>query len=150
MSKLSFSRKRTAVLPELRPMYKVGKILMILKLCCSGGKASLLKLHLFNWAMLEEKRMQALLLSSERKELVIGVWGIDPSLNMALAHAIAEGLLARQSNGAYKLTTKGEDFISGSKLLTLFEQETGELKVIAKRITEKMVTEASKRWADEI
>ncbi|TOB14791.1 hypothetical protein CGK12_23765, partial [Vibrio parahaemolyticus] len=68
MSKLVFSRKKSAVIPELRPMYKIGKILLILKLCCSGGKASLLKLHLFNWAMLEEKRMKALQLSAEKKE----------------------------------------------------------------------------------
>ncbi|BCI77529.1 hypothetical protein ACPF3S_003305 [Vibrio cholerae] len=150
MSKLSFSRRRSSVIPELRPMYKIGKILMILKLCCSGGKASLLKLHLFNWAMLESKRMQALQLSAERKELIIGVWGIDPSLNMALAHAISEGLVARQSNGSFILTTKGDNFIVGSKLLELFDKEVFELKVVSKKITEKMVTDAAKRWANEI
>nr|WP_319552129.1 hypothetical protein [uncultured Vibrio sp.] len=150
MSKLSFTRRRSAVLPELRPMFKIGKILIILRVCCSGGKASLLKLHLFNWAMLEHKRVQALQLSAEKKQLVIGVWGIDPSLNMALAHATAEGLVCRLPNGSYKLTSKGDNFISGSKLLELFDEEVKELGVVAKRITEKMVTDAAKRWADEI
>ncbi|WP_085299970.1 hypothetical protein [Cognaticolwellia mytili] len=150
MSKLRFSRKKAAVIPELRPMYKIGKLLLILKLCCSGGKASLLKLHLFNWAMLDPKRLQALQLSAKQKELLLGVWGIDPSLNMALSYATSEGLLTRTSNGAYQLTGKSERFILGTKLLELFDTETNELKTIAKKITETMVTQAAKRWVDEI
>ncbi|MDN3697036.1 hypothetical protein QWY97_06685 [Vibrio cortegadensis] len=150
MSKLLFNRKRSAVIPELRPMYKVGKLLLILKLCCSGGKASLLKLHLFNWAMLDPQRLKALQLSAEKKELLLGIWGIDPSLNMALSYATSEGLLARTNNGAYQLTAKSENFISGTKLVELFDPEAGELKLIAKKITEKMVTQAAKRWVDEV
>ncbi|MGI1944890.1 hypothetical protein [Shewanella glacialipiscicola] len=150
MSKLLFSRKKTAVLPELRPMYKVGKILLILKICCSGGKSSLLKLHLFNWAMLESQRLQILLRSAEEKELLLGVWGIDPSLNMALSYATSEGLLCRLQNGNYKLTPKSESFISGSDLINLFDNEFNILKKIDKKITETMVTQAAKRWVDEV
>ena len=150
MSKLIFHRKKSAVIPELRPMYKIGKLLFILKLCCSGGKASLLKLHLFNWAMLEPNRMKALQLSAEKKELLLGVWGIDPSLNMALGYATSEGLLERTKNGAYQLTAKSESFISKSQLLELFSCEDHELRTIAKKISETMVTQAAKRWANEI
>ncbi len=150
MSRLSFSRKKASVIPELRPMYKVGKLLLILKLCCAGGKASLLKLHLFNWAMLDSQRMKTLQFSAERKELLLGVWGIDPSLNMALSYATSEGLLVRALNGSYKLTDKSEDFISGVDLLDLFDIETDQLNSIAKKITEAMVTQAAKRWVNEI
>ncbi|EGR0413402.1 hypothetical protein QTU67_002194 [Vibrio cholerae] len=150
MSKLVFARKKSAVIPELRPMYKIGKILLILKLCCVGGKSSLLKLHLFNWAMMDKKRMKALQLSAEKNEMLIGVWGIDPSLNMALNYAVSEGLIARTSNGSYQLTEKSEKFIAGSKLLELFDSDTAELKLIAKKITEAMITQTAKRWADEI
>ncbi len=150
MSRLRFSRKKTSVIPELRPMYKVGKLLLILKLCCSGGKASLLKLHLFNWAMLEPERLKTLQLSAERKNLLLGVWGIDPSLNMALCYATSEGLLSRTANGAYKLTPKAESFISGADLMNLFDTEVNELNIIAKKITETMVTQAAKRWVDEV
>nr|WP_158118491.1 hypothetical protein [Vibrio cidicii] len=150
MSRISFSRKKSAVIPELRPMYKIGKILLILKVCCAGGKSSLLKLHLFNWAMLDPKRMKALQLSAERKELLIGIWGIDPSLNMALGFATAEGLLARTSNGSYQMTKKADDFVDKTELLKLFDTDTTELKVIGKRISELMVANAAKRWADEV
>lgn len=150
MSKLIFHRKKTAVIPELRPMYKVAKLLLILRLCCAGGKASLLKLHLFNWAMLEPQRLKALQLSAEKKELLLGIWGIDPSLNMALGYATSEGLLVRTKNGAYELTAKSERFILGSKLVELFSSEAHELKSIAKKITEKMVIQAEKRWKNEV
>lgn len=150
MSRLSFYRKKSAVIPELRPMYKIGKLLLILKLCCIGGKASLLKLHLFNWAMLDSQRLQALQLSAEKKEMLVGVWGIDPSLNMALSFAISEGLLDRTLNGAYQLTAKSESFILGVELLDQFYTEAKQLNVIAKKITETMVSQAAKRWADEV
>jgi hypothetical protein len=100
--------------------------------------------------MLEPQRMKALQLSAENKELVLGVWGIDPSLNMALSYATSEGLLARTSNGAYQLTVKSEKFIAGTKLIELFDSEANELKIIAKKITEAMVTKAAKRWVDEV
>lgn len=150
MNKFSFVRKKSSVIPELRPMYKIGKILLILKICCIGGKASLLKLHLFNWAMLDPQRMKALQLSAERNEMLIGVWGIDPSLNMALGFAVAEGLIARTSNGAFQLTKKSDDFINKTELLKLFGTDTTELKIIAKKITEQMIKDESKRWADEV
>lgn len=100
--------------------------------------------------MLDPQRMKALQVSAEKKELLLGVWGIDPSLNMALSYATSEGLLARTSNGAYQLTAKSENFISGTKLVELFGSEAKELKVIAKKITEKMVISAAKRWVDEV
>lgn len=100
--------------------------------------------------MLEPQRMKALQVSAEKKELLVGVWGIDPSLNMALSYATSEGLLERTSNGAYQLTAKSENFIAGSKLIELFDSEAKELKVIAKKITETMVSNAAKRWVDEV
>lgn len=148
MSYLRFNRKKASVLPEMRPMFKIAKILLILNKCCSGGKGSLLKLHLFNWAMLDDKRMKILQLSSERKEIILGVWGIDPSLNLALSFAISEGLIVKTKNGMFQLTSKADKFIRDSNLSIMFESK--ELSVIGKRITEKMVEDTAKRWVNEV
>lgn len=131
-------------------MYKIAKILLILKLCSSGGKASLLKLHLFNWAMLDAKRLQALNLSAERKELMLSIWGIDPSLNMALSYALSEGLINKTANGMFQLTDIAEKFITESKLTQILEDETKDLVTIGKKITEKMIDSAARRWANEV
>lgn len=150
MSKVEFNRKKTSVLPELRPLYKIASILLILKLCCSGSKSSLLKLHLFNWALLDESRMLKLEKSAEMKMLIMGVWGIDPSLNMALNYAVSEGLVERLNNGAFKLSNKGNEFIDKAEVMPQFDVKVASLSKVSKRITEKMVVDAAKRWTDEV
>lgn len=150
MSKVNFQRKKASVIPELRPLYKISKILLILSCCCIGKKSSLLKLHLFNWAILDMKRLEMLHLSSIQGSLIIGVWGIDPSLNMAIEFAIAESLIEKLPNGSYKLSKKGEDFLFESDSKLLFEYERPKLLQIGNKITEKMVNAAAKRWCNEV
>lgn len=150
MSYLKFKRKPMPVLPELRPMYKIAKILIILDICGISSKSSLLKLHLFNWALCDEKRLKALKLSAENKNLIIGVWGIDPAINMALNFSISEKLINRTSNGMYQLTENGKQFIKKGDLYSLFSDDVDELKVIGKKITESMVNIAAKRWLHEV
>jgi hypothetical protein len=79
-----------------------------------------------------------------------GVWGVDPALNMAISYAEAEKLIERTSNGSYQITLIGIKFMDGVQLMTLFEEEVADLKLIGKRITESMVNEAAKRWINEI
>ncbi|WP_130632789.1 hypothetical protein [Aeromonas hydrophila] len=150
MSKVNFQRKKASVIPELRPLYKISKILLILNCCCIGKKSSLLKLHLFNWALLDMKRIDMLHLSSIQGSLIIGIWGIDPSLNMAIEFAVAESLIEKQLNGSYKLSKKGESFLFESDAKLLFEHEHPKLLQIGNKITEKMVNAAAKRWCNEI
>ncbi|HAU4896306.1 hypothetical protein NAT02_09435 [Aeromonas hydrophila] len=150
MSKVNFQRRKASVIPELRPLYKISKILLILNCCCIGKKSSLLKLHLFNWAMLDMKRLDMLNISAIQGDLIIGIWGIDPSLNMAIEFAISESLVEKLSNGAYKLSKKGEDFLCQSDSKALFEDEYPKLLQIGSKITEKMVNAAAKRWCNEV
>ena len=149
MSKLHFERKVMPVIPEHRPMYKISQILLILKICSIGGKSSLIRLHLFNWALKDEKRTRTLISSAEAKELSFGVWGIDPALNMALNYAAADGLI-KKSNIGYELVDKGSNFLAKVKLIDLFEDETKVLSSIGKKITETMVKDVAQRWKNEI
>tara|TARA_R110002167_G_scaffold234711_1_gene439999 strand:- start:12296 stop:12745 length:450 start_codon:yes stop_codon:yes gene_type:complete len=149
MSKLHFDRKAMPVIPEHRPMYKICQILLILKLSSIGGKSSLIRLHLFNWALKDEKRKHVLMISADKKELSFGVWGIDPSLNMALNYANSEGLIGLNNSG-YKLSIKGSEFLLKFKIMELFEDDSKILTTIGKKITEKMVTDVAQRWKNEI
>lgn len=150
MSKIQFTRKKSSVLVDLRPMYKISLILLILKINCIGGKSSLLKLHLFNWALLDNKRIKMLRLSADENDIKLGFWGIDPSLNMALNYSISEKLVTKMPNGSYKITNHGSDFISNSDLINLFDEASTELNSISKKITEKMIADSTKRWMNEI
>jgi hypothetical protein len=149
MSKLHFDRKAMPVIPEYRPMYKICQILLILKLSSSGSKSSLIRFHLFNWALKDEKRICMLINSAEKKELSFGVWGIDPSLNMALSYANSEGLIDKNNTG-YVLADKGSEFLSKFEIVELFKDETKVLSSIGKKITEKMIMDVAQRWKNEI
>jgi hypothetical protein len=149
MSKLHFKRKAMPVIPEHRPMYKISQILLILNICSIGSKSSLIRLHLFNWALKDEQRIRTIVKSAEDKKLTFGVWGIDPALNMALNYATADGLINRTSSG-YVMTERGNKFISKSKLIELFNEEVKTLSSIGKKITETMVKDVAQRWKNEI
>lgn len=95
MSILHFERKAMPVIPEHRPMYKICQILLILNISSTGGKSSLIRLHLFNWALKDKSRLKMLVSSSQSGAISFGVWGIDPVLNMALNFGAAEGLIKK-------------------------------------------------------
>lgn len=149
MSKLHFERKAMPVIPEHRPMYKICQVLLILDISSSGGKSSLIRLHLFNWALKDDKRVKMLINSAENKMISFGVWGMDPVLNMALNFATAENLVAKITTG-YQITSRGKQFLLTAKVPTLFDEEVAVLNVIKKRITENMVKEVARKWKNEV
>lgn len=149
MSKLHFKRKAMPVFPEHRPLYKICQIMLILELCSAGNKSSLIRLHLFNWALKDSKRMEKLILSAQSKVISFGVWGMDPALNMALNFSVAEGLINKTLTG-FQLSGKGKDFIRQGDIENLFTEDCQSLKLIGKKITETMVKDVANRWKNEI
>lgn len=90
-------------------MYKIGLVLLILHLASRGGKSSLPRLQLFNWAMKSDPRQKQLLLAVGEKVLQVPAWGFDPALAIAVRLAIAEGLIVENSTG-YEISTAGQFF----------------------------------------
>jgi hypothetical protein len=149
MSSLKFSRKPMPVIPDHRPMYKLSFLLLVLQECSIGGKSSLLRLHLFNWAIKEKKRANLLLRSAKNKKIEFDIWGMDPTVNFALNHGVANGLIAKLPNG-YKITSKGVEFLSKYKIKDEFKKETNLISDVKKSITQKMVDEVALRWQNEV
>src|SRR6476660_2368019 len=90
---LRFSKKPISIPPDYRPMFKIAEIVLILKLTGTNAKASLLKLHLLNWAMKNDKNKDEVIQfirSNYASEIT--VWGIEPAMNRALLFCIAEGI----------------------------------------------------------
>ncbi|MEZ9345687.1 hypothetical protein AB4166_02370 [Vibrio splendidus] len=148
MSSLIFKRKPMPVIPDHRPMYKLSFILLILNECSIGGKSSLLRLHLFNWAMKEKKRTKLLLMSAENKNIEFDIWGMDPTVNFALNHGVANGLISKIGTG-YKISNKGVDFLTKYNIKEEFNKETEIINKVKKTITQKMVDEVALRWKNE-
>lgn len=145
-NRLRFERRPSPVLAEHRPMYKIGQVLLILSLASRGGKSSLPRLQLFNWAMKSAKRQQQLVLGVGEKVLQVPAWGFDPALAIAVRFAIAEGLILENSTG-YEISEAGEFFVKVIlKDTGLFEHERSFLSAVGKGLTEGMVEATASGW----
>ena len=148
--KLSFVKRPIPLPAEYRPMYKIALIVMILKICCRAESSSLLKLHLFSWALASEKNMKEVhdfVVSNFKTDF--SVWGIEPALNRALQLAIAENICDIAQGKSYKLTEKGNKFYDMIKAdPELFIVEKAFLLYVGKnKITDSRISEMTKKWS---
>ena len=151
IKKLSFTKRPIPIPADYRPMYKIAIIVLILKLCCRSDKASLLKLHLFSWA-LASKKHTAMLADHISKNFVgeFSVWGIEPALNRALQLATAEKICDIIDGKNYQLSTeKGLQFfnmvMSDNELLV---DEKAFLRSLGKNtITDSRINTMTKQWS---
>ena len=142
IDKLTFQPKPQPLPASLRPIYRIALIALVLKINCRGQTATLLKLQFFNW----------LLKCSSLKELIekglkhhdnftLELIHIDPMVNLALNYAFADGLVEITGNSKYKLTEKGNQFVTSildrdplllsgeRKVLTKIGQQVSEVKL---------------------
>lgn len=143
---LRFERRPAPVLVEHRLLYKICQLLLVLRVSSRGGKSSLPRLHLFNWALKRTERLQKLVDAAKAKVLRVTAWGFDPAVAIAIRYAVAEELIKTIANG-YQITDKGQSLIDEAlKDEAAFAQERLLLKEIGKDITEGMVEDVAKGW----
>ena len=145
MSRVHFTIKPAPVLVEHRPLFKIAQLLLILTIASRGGRSSLARLQLFNWALKTERRLPLLQDAAKSGRLVTTGWGFDPAVPIALRFAVAEGLVEDTSTG-YQITTKGESFARELTTAGLLESERQGLTSIGKKVTERMVTDVARTW----
>lgn len=144
---ITFTERKTPLYPSYRPMFKVAQILLILHYNGYAGKASLLKLHLFSWAMKSYENMNSLkdfVTSNDQQKLHF--FGIESTLNRALNLAYAEKLIDFE-NGSYKLLEKGKLF--AEQIIedeTLFINEKQVLQLVGKKIPERIINKLVNNW----
>jgi hypothetical protein len=144
---ISFTEREMPLYFNYRPMYKVSQILLILYFNGYAGKASLLKLHMFSWALKSYENLNILkdfVTSNYQKKLQF--FGIESTLNRALNLAYAEKLVDFDK-GSYKLLEKGRTFVE--QIIedeALFVDEKQVLKLIGKKIPEKIINGLINQW----
>lgn len=145
MSKLTFHRKPMPLMAEHRPIYKITQLLLVLYLSSRGKKSSLIRLHLFSWVLKDELRKKMLLESANQNQILFGVWGVDPAVNISLQYAEAEGLISK-SGLSYKLTQDGAKYVSEIDSEMAFKDDYFFLQSIGSKITEGMVANIIREW----
>ena len=133
------------IFAEYRPLYKISQILFVLNVCSRGGKSSLIRLQLFNWALKDKDRNNVLINASKNGGLNISVWGMDPSLNSAIQFGLAEGLLEKYTNGV-SISEGGKKYIVELTKDNEFKKLYSVLTDVGKGVTESMITQVSNSW----
>lgn len=143
--KIKFKKKNEAVSPDLRPLYKIAIICLVLYLSSNKETATLMKLQLLMWTIKSPARYKALVEMKEGKG--IPIIRFDPSLNRALSLAVAEKIVSfNVKNGKFTLAELGKAYaIKIMKTEDLLIEEKEFLHNIKKSISDSLVAKSLKR-----
>lgn len=137
----TFSRRPVDIPADLRPAWRIGLLILLLKNCCREGRARFTQLHVLNWGVRSDEN-RAALENALNGNLDVDSFlvRIEPSLNRAVDLAIGEGLVARRSGDQIELRDSGHalaDEIGADA--TLYRTEKEFMQRIRKRVTGKFV-----------
>ena len=139
-----FFRERPEAIPgDLRPIWRIGLVLLILHISSRSRRSSFGRLHVLNWALRSEEGRNALLgiLKGQRSPETMVV-RIEPSLNRAVDYASGEGLVQQVQGSRIELTGPGEKEAKNIlKCEEIYKDEREFLYEIGKKVTERLVTE---------
>jgi hypothetical protein len=147
ITNFKFEIRPIPIPPDLRPLWKISQILLVLKICSRADKASILKLQLFNWALGSPKAIEQLkkyILFEDRDSKPTTIH-LDPSVNRAVEFAVGEGLIDFDRQGKISLTPKGDLFVQ--QVIAdedLFVTMKRELDMLGGAVTEAKVTDILK------
>ena len=136
-----FRIRPVAVPGDLRPTWRVGLLVLLLKRCCRQGRSSLTRLHVLNWAIRTDGNQQALLAllgnAMSPDSLVVR---FDPAFNRAVDFAIGERLVRRVDGSRIETTAVGSALAEDiGRDETLYPSEKLFMDDIRQRVTEALV-----------
>lgn len=138
-----FTRRPMAIAAELRPDWKIGALLLILHLSSRGGKSSLRRLHILNWALRSAKnRAEFEQVREHQQRLFSFQFRFEPALARAIDLAVGEKLIEWVDRDRLRITEKGKRWLTDIlKDESVMREERDFLKRIGKSITEPIATE---------
>jgi hypothetical protein len=138
-----FKRRPMAIAAELRPDWKMGALLLILHLSSRGGKSSLRRLHILNWALRSPKNRAEFEQVREHQQALFSFqFRFEPALGRAINLAVGEKLVEWVGGDRLQITLKGKRWIAEiTKDELVMYQEREFLNRIGKSITEPLATE---------
>lgn len=138
-----FTRRPMAIAAELRPDWKIGTLLLILHLSSRGGKSSLRRLHILNWALRSSKnRAEFEQVRDHEQPLFSFQFRFEPALGRAVNLAVGEKYVEWVGGNRLQITAKGQRWVKDIlKDESVMQEEREFLERIGKDITEGIATE---------
>ena len=136
-----FQKRPIAIPGDLRPGWRIGLLVLLLHMCCRGGRTSLTRLHVLSWGIRTAESKSAL------RAAVIGklppdslLVRFEPSLNRAVDFALGEGLIRREGGSRIELTDQGKRLAEElEKEASVFTLEKQFLLEIRQKVTEALI-----------
>jgi hypothetical protein len=141
-----FIRRPMAIAAELRPDWKICALLLILHLSSRGGRSSLRRLHILNWALRSaQNRAEFEQVREHQQPLFSFQFRFEPALGRAINLAAGEKLVEWVGGNRLQITAKGKRWITEViKDESVMQEEREFLTRIGKDITETLATEMIK------
>lgn len=138
IKEIRFSNRKMSISPELRPMYRISQIALILHISSTGEKASLLKLQLFNWCIQKEERYEEMF--KLKNDDFFPVISFDPFLNRALNYGVALKIFDfNTKTGKFILTEDGRELAENIVKENILMEEIKFLKSIKKSLSDTYI-----------
>jgi hypothetical protein len=134
----TFRRRPVPVPAEARPLWKMAALLLMLRLSSRGGKSSLKRLHLLNWAV-RSSANRGLFANSRKAVLPLFRFNVrfEPAFSRAIDMAAGNGLVQWVGGGRIQISAKGyrlaDKFLEDDSVL---QEERAFLKSLGKSLTE--------------
>lgn len=133
-----FTRKPMPITAELRPDWKMASLVLILQLSSRGGKSSLKRLHVLNWAMRSRKFREEF---EGMRDNPLPLFGFsvrfEPAFSRAIDFAAAEQFVSWVNGNRLQITAKGRKWAAQMLEDESFMRDEREfLSRIGKSVTE--------------
>jgi hypothetical protein len=135
-------RSRPMPIPaDLRPGWRLGMVVLLLRECCRRNKSSPTRLHVLSWASLTlENQAQLLDAVNGTRSPDSLLIRIEPSLNRAVDFCVGEGLVIRSGGNRYELSAAGIQLADELQARDdCFLAERRFMKQLGKRVTEDLI-----------
>jgi hypothetical protein len=136
-----FVRRPSPLPPDLRPVWRIFIILLMLRLCCRGGKSNLQRLSVLNWAVRSpENRSHFLEVVEGQRRPEDIIVRHDPAFSRALDFAIGEKLIERVPGSKFLLKERGQSAAEAIlRMERCLDLEKDFFKRLRGRVSEAMI-----------
>jgi len=108
--KIIFSQKPISIPSDLRPIYKMSQILLMLKFNGYKERLSIVQIQYLNWLLKHQEELVEL--NIKKDTLPFDIIHLDNTVKKALDYCLGEKLINILDNGKFELLSKGKKMVN--------------------------------------
>ncbi|RZJ98696.1 MAG: hypothetical protein EOO46_24630 [Flavobacterium sp.] len=149
MINVTFNNNAIPVPIKFQPVYKVIILLALLRYgTAKPHNATFLKLHLYMWALRDEKNLDILYKIKNKQRQNLTPWSFEVSMEKTVTLAVINQLCERSLKSGelqVSITTKGLELLQKIETMGLFADDLSKIKTIG-NIPQSTILAANKNW----